>query len=162
MCDSTLARTGSARVSTPGLESLHKIWNQCTRSGISNVHQGIIVTNVWIHSRQNRKRSSLYTRFGVSTQDLESKGQMPYCIIPKTCDTIYVYEYTREHNQLIMTTLNTLLYINLSHFIFEKVMFVVCEKWVETRTDCYIDPISLSTIAALLSRLGLYCSTEGH
>ena len=32
--------------------------------------------------------------------------------------------------------------INLSHFIFEKVMFVVCEKWVETRTDCYIDPSS--------------------
>ena len=33
-------------------------------------------------------------------------------------------------------------------------MFVVCEKWVETRTDCYIDPSSSSTIAALLSHLG--------
>ena len=32
--------------------------------------------------------------------------------------------------------------MNLSLFIFEKVMFVMCEKWVETRTDCYIDPSS--------------------
>ena len=39
---------------------------------------------------------------------------------------------------------NILLYknINLSHFIFEKVMFVACEKWMETRMDCYIDPSS--------------------
>ena len=58
-----------------------------------------------------------------------------------------IYKYTREHNQQIMTTSITNEYtslkdINLSHFIFEKVMFVVCEKWVETRTDCYIDPSS--------------------
>ena len=32
--------------------------------------------------------------------------------------------------------------MNLSHFIFEKVMCVVCEKWVETKTDGYIDPSS--------------------
>ena len=40
--------------------------------------------------------------------------------------------------------MNTLLYknINLSHFIFERVMFVVCEKLMETRTDCYIYPSS--------------------
>ena len=59
---------------------------------------------------------------------------------------------------------NTLLYknINLSHFIFERVMFTVCEKWVETRTDCYIDPGSSVTIAAPLSHLGLSCSTGGH
>ena len=36
-------------------------------------------------------------------------------------------------------------------------MFVVCEKWVETRTDCYIDP----SLAALLSHLGFGCSTGG-
>ena len=51
--------------------------------------------------------------------------------------------------------------MNLSHFISEKVMFVVCEKWVETRTDCYIDPSSSSTIAALRSHPGLGCSTRG-
>ena len=40
--------------------------------------------------------------------------------------------------------MNTIIYkdINLSHFIFEEVMFVMCEKGVETRTDCYIDPSS--------------------
>ena len=41
-------------------------------------------------------------------------------------------------------------------------MFVVCEKWVETRIDCYIDPSSSSPIAALLSNLGLGCSNVGH
>ena len=30
--------------------------------------------------------------------------------------------------------------MNPSHFIFEKVMFVVCEKRVEKRMDSYIDP----------------------
>ena len=29
--------------------------------------------------------------------------------------------------------------IYLSHFILEKVMFLVCERWVETRADCYFD-----------------------
>ena len=48
---------------------------------------------------------------------------------------------------------------NLSHFIFERVMFVVCEKRMETRTDCYIDP------AVLLSHLGWVAQlwvTEGR
>ena len=49
----------------------------------------------------------------------------------------------------------------LSHFILERVMFVVWEKWVETEMDCYIDPSSSSTIAALVPRLGLGCSTVG-
>ena len=44
-------------------------------------------------------------------------------------------------------------------------MFVVCEKWVETRTNCYIDSSSSSsTIAALLSHLDLVAQpwvTEG-
>ena len=43
--------------------------------------------------------------------------------------------------------------IYLSHFILERVMFLVCERWVETRMDCYFDPSSSSTIAALLSHL---------
>ena len=36
--------------------------------------------------------------------------------------------------------MNTLLYKNmyLSHFILD--VFVVCERWVETETDCYINP----------------------
>ena len=33
-------------------------------------------------------------------------------------------------------------------------MFVVWEKWVETETDCYIDPSSSLTIAAILPHLG--------
>ena len=40
---------------------------------------------------------------------------------------------------------NTLFYKNmyLSHFILESVdISVVCERWVEIGTDCYIDPIS--------------------
>ena len=40
-------------------------------------------------------------------------------------------------------------------------MFVVCEKWMETRTDCYIDPSSSSPIAALLSHLGQPGVTKG-
>ena len=41
--------------------------------------------------------------------------------------------------------MNTLLYKNmsLSHFILKRVdVSVVCERWVETGTDCYIDPTS--------------------
>ena len=41
-------------------------------------------------------------------------------------------------------------------------MFLVCERWVETRTDCYFNPSSSSPIAALLSHLGWDCSTVGH
>ncbi len=32
--------------------------------------------------------------------------------------------------------------IYLSHFILERVMFFVCERWAETRTGCYFDPSS--------------------
>ena len=44
-------------------------------------------------------------------------------------------------------------------------MFVVCEKWMETRKDCYIDRSSCSTIAVLLPHLGWVAqpwSTEGR
>ena len=44
--------------------------------------------------------------------------------------------------------------IYLSHFILEREMFLVCDRWVETRTDFYLDPSSSSTIAAFLSHLG--------
>ena len=56
---------------------------------------------------------------------------------------------------------NTLIYkkYNLAHFIFEREMFVVCEKWVETRMDFHIDPSSSSTIAALLPHLGWVAQT---
>ena len=40
-------------------------------------------------------------------------------------------------------------------------MFVVCEKWVETWTDCYINPNPSSTIAALISHLGLELLNRG-
>ena len=51
---------------------------------------------------------------------------------------LHVYIYTREHNHIIITTSITNEYtfyknINLSHFIFEKVMFVVCERLVEDK-----------------------------
>ena len=72
---------------------------------------------------------------------------------------LHVYKYTRKQNQLIMTTsIKERIHffiknINLSHFIFVRVMFVVCQKWVVTRTDCYINPSSSSTIALLIPHL---------
>ena len=50
---------------------------------------------------------------------------------------------------------NTLLYkkYNFSHFILERVMVVVCERWAEDGTDCYIDPKFFWPIAALLPHL---------
>ena len=75
---------------------------------------------------------------------------------------IEIYTYMRKTsltgNDDFNKRTKTLLYknINLSHFIFEKVMFVVCEKWVETSTDCYIDP------GVLLSHLGWVTPTVGH
>ena len=41
-------------------------------------------------------------------------------------------------------------------------MFVVCEKWVETRTDCYIDPSSSFDHSSTFSSSWLGCSTVGH
>ena len=53
--------------------------------------------------------------------------------------------------------------IYLSHFILERVMFVVCERWVGDRgRTAILTPSSSSTIAAFLSHLGLGCSTMGH
>ena len=49
-----------------------------------------------------------------------------------------------KHN--VRTSINERIHffikIYLSHFIHERVMFVVCERSVETGTDCYIDPNS--------------------
>ena len=51
--------------------------------------------------------------------------------------------------------------IYLSYFILERVMFVRCERWVETRTDCYFHPSSSLPIVALLPHLGRGCLTGG-
>ena len=71
---------------------------------------------------------------------------------------IYTGTWSTDNDDFHKRT-NTLLYknINLSHFIFEKVMFVVCE-WRQVRT-AILTKVLLSTIAALLSHLGLGCST---
>ena len=56
---------------------------------------------------------------------------------------------------------NTLLYknINLSPFILKGWFFFCLRGELERETDCYIDPSSSTTIWALLSHLGLGCST---
>ena len=82
------------------------------------------------------------------------------------CQKLSRNNYTKDINVIyprfkqFTERTNTLLYKNmyLSPFILD----VVCERWVETGTDCYIDQLLLQTIAALLSHLGWGCSTEGH
>ena len=41
-------------------------------------------------------------------------------------------------------------------------MFLVCESWVETRTDCYIDPSSSRDHSSTSFSSWLRCSTVGH
>ena len=68
-----------------------------------------------------------------------------------------------KHN--IRTSMNERIHFFIKKYIshtFVRVMFLVCERWVETRTDCYFDPNFSSPIAALLSHLGWGCSTVGH
>ena len=57
---------------------------------------------------------------------------------------------------------NTLLYKNiyLSHFILD--ISVVCERWVESGTDCYTDPNSSSDHSSTSSASKLSCSTGGR
>ena len=60
---------------------------------------------------------------------------------------------------------NTLLYKNmyLSHFILERVdVSIVCGRWVETGTDCYIDPTSSLDHSSTSSASWLGCPTGGH
>ena len=61
---------------------------------------------------------------------------------------VYIHKYKQKQSK-IMTNFkewtNTLLYKNiyLSHFILDSVgVSVVCKRWVETETNCYIDPTS--------------------
>ena len=80
---------------------------------------------------------------------------------------VYIYKYMRKQSTSNeRTSMNERIHffikIYLSHFILERVRFLVCETWVESRTDCYFDQSSTSTIAALLSNLGWGCSTEEH
>ena len=51
--------------------------------------------------------------------------------------------------------------IFLSHFIPERVTFLVGENWVETRTDCYFEPSSSDHSSTYFSSW-LGCSTVGH
>ena len=52
--------------------------------------------------------------------------------------------------------------IYLSHFILERVMFLVCERWAGDGDRLLYWPQVLLTIAALLPHLGWGCSTVGH
>ena len=52
--------------------------------------------------------------------------------------------------------------IYLSHFILERVIFLVCERWVETRTDCYFDPKFFFDHSSTSFSPWLSCSTVGH
>ena len=70
------------------------------------------------------------------------KRKKMYC-----CIAIYIYK--RKHNQRLFTTsMNERTHffikkIYISHFILERVdVSVVCERWVETGTACYIDQTS--------------------
>ena len=64
----------------------------------------------------------------------------------KTIVVYPLYKYKQKHNQTQYTNFNErtdfFIEIHLSHFILKRVMFVVCEKWVVTRTDCSIDTSS--------------------
>ena len=70
-----------------------------------------------------------------------------------------------KHN--IRTSMNKRIHffikIYLSHFILERVMFVVCERWIGTGDRLLYSPqVLLSTIAAPLFHLGWGCLTVGH
>ena len=73
-----------------------------------------------------------------------------------------------EHNQIQWrTSMNErtrfFIKIYLSQFILERVMVVVCERWVEDGDRLLFWPkVLLVTIAALLPHLGWGCSTMRH
>ena len=78
---------------------------------------------------------------------------------------VVLYTILQKHNHCnedFNKRTNTLLYINLLHFILEKVMCVVCDKWEETRTDCYIAPSSPLDHSSISVSSWLGCSTVGH
>ena len=80
----------------------------------------------------------LTTTHGCTTIGQPAKTFIRSCCI---LTTIQIYA---EHN--IWNSMNERIHffikIYLSHFILERVMFFVCERWVETRTGCYFDPSS--------------------
>ena len=83
------------------------------------------------------------------------------------CCILWLYKYTREHNQLIMTTSITHEYTSLQKykcltFYFRKCWFFdVCKRWVEIGTDCYIDPCSSLDHRSSSSPSWLDCSIVG-
>ena len=85
-----------------------------------------------------------------------------------TYNCTYTYTNICGNNQSVMNDFNkrtnTLLYknINLSHFILERVMFVVWEMSWRRGQTAILTQVLLVTIAALLPHLGLGCSTMGH
>ena len=60
-----------------------------------------------------------------------------YCFIA-TCIYKQKHKQFTNFNERTNSLLSKNMY--LSHFILD--ISVVCERWVETRTDCYIDPTS--------------------
>ena len=85
--------------------------------------------------------------------------------VPMCCIATYIYNY-KFNQTLWQTSMNEQIHffikIYLLRFVLERVMFLVCERWVETRTDCYFDPKFFWPIAALLPHLGWDCSIVGH
>ena len=72
--------------------------------------------------------------YKINRQPIHHVIKLYLCCIAMTITLIYELQWTNEH-----------LYKNmyLSHFILERVdASVVWERWVETGTDCYIDPTS--------------------
>ena len=69
-----------------------------------------------------------------------------------------------NNDELQWTNKRTHLFIKiyLSHFILERVMLVVCEKWVGDGDRLLYWSQVLLTIAALLPHLGWGCSNVGH
>ena len=85
-----------------------------------------------------------------------------YCYILIT--SIHIYTGTLSTVMTTSTNERTHFFIKvyLSHFIFERVMLVVCEIWDGDRDRLLYWPKILLTIAAFLSHLVLGCSTVGH
>ena len=81
------------------------------------------------------------------------------------CCTVY-YAYTNIHGNGIMTTSITNEYTSLrkykSHTLFSKGWcFAVCERWVETGKNCYLDPSSPLDHRSISFSPWLGCSTVG-
>ena len=116
--------------------------------------------------KQTKKSSAWRTSYIVLHQNLVLNTQQWLCCI--SIMQLHVYIYTREHNQLIMTTSITNEYTSLQKYksltlCFRKRWCLLCvrNEWRQGRTAILTQAL-LSAIAVLLSHLGLSCSTGGH